>query len=460
MPGVGTGSDARRHSKNLLPAHARDVLDDGAMPNARRTRSPGPGPAESGEDTLPTLYVKPGEADRILAGHPWIYESSVLRHTRDPVDGDAVQVKDHRRRFLGVGFYNSKSRIRVRVLGLERRELDDQFFEGRLNEAIAHRRRFLPEATSFRVVNAEGDRLSGLIIDKYEDVLVIQTSSLAMDRRKPLFVRLLQKLLSPRAILERNDMGSRRFEGLPEASGLLAGELSESEQAALPVRLNGLEFEVNLQAGHKTGLYLDQQTNHQLVAGLVPGLPRTATVLDAFSFIGGFGLHAARAGAASVVGIDQSEEATRVAQRLAETNGLANRCTFETANVFDWLRTHTAAATPQTETPPAPSFDMVILDPPSFTRNRAAVPDALRGYKEIHLRGLKLLRPGGILATFCCSHHVDARTFETVIQDAARDARCLLRRIAIYQQSADHPILPAIPESEYLKGFAFELLSA
>ncbi|MGE3312811.1 MAG: class I SAM-dependent rRNA methyltransferase, partial [Limisphaerales bacterium] len=274
-----------------------------------------------------------------------------------------------------------------------------------------------------------------------------------MDQRKPLITAILQRLLSPRAILERNDMGSRKFEGLPEAQGVLAGELPESEQGAIPVLMNGLRFEANLRAGHKTGLYLDQQVNHERVAGLARG----ARVLDAFSFLGGFALHAARAGAVSVVGIDQNEDAIGVARRLAEINGVADRCVFEVANAFDWLRSPSTAGAASGETTPG-AFDLVILDPPSFTRNRASVPDALRGYKEIHLRGLKLLRPGGVLATFCCSHHVDAAMFDAVIQEAARDARCLLRRVAVYQQSPDHPVLPAIPESEYLKGFAFERL--
>lgn len=419
------------------------------MANARRTPERVPGPADTGEDTLPTIYLKPGEADRVLAGHPWVYEAAVLRLTREPADGDVVQVKDHRRRFLGVGFYNSKSKIRVRVLSDERRELDANFLEHRLRSALEHRRRFMPSATSYRLVNAEGDRLSGLIVDRYEDVLVIQTSSIGMERRKATIVELLGKLVSPRAIVERNDMPSRRFEGLPECHGVLAGQLSEAEQAAVPVHMNGLRFEANLTAGHKTGLYLDQQTNHPRVAALA----RDARVLDAFSFLGGFGLHAARAGAASVLGIDQSAEAVEVARRLAGVNGVSDRCTFETANVFDWLRTATG------DVPPEGRFDLVVLDPPSFTRNRASVPDALRGYKEIHLRGLKLLRPGGILATFCCSHHVDAATFEAVVLEAARDARRLLRRVDVYGQSPDHPILPTIPETEYLKGFAFEALA-
>jgi 23S rRNA (cytosine1962-C5)-methyltransferase len=406
---------------------------------------------------MPTAYLKAGEADRILAGHPWIYEGCILRLTRELADGDVIQVKDHRRRFLGVGFYNSKSRIRIRLLHPERRELDEAFFEERIQAALAHRRRFLPEATSFRVISAEGDRLSGLIVDKYEDVLVMQTTSLGMDARKAAIGRVLQRLLQPRAILERNDMASRKFEGLPESGGLLAGELSEAEQAALPVRLNGLQFEANLLAGHKTGLYLDQQTNHALVARFARG----ARVLDAFSFIGGFALPAARAGAASVLGIDQSEEATATAGRLAGLNGLEGVCRFESGNVFDWLRSRLAPTAPGV-TGPAPGnmFDLVILDPPSFTRNRASIPDALRGYKEIHIRALRLLRPGGILATFCCSHHVDASMFQAVVAEAAFDARRSLRRLESYTQSPDHPILTAVPETEYLKGYAFELLEA
>ncbi len=451
------------------------------MANARRApEPPSPGPVESTEESLPTVYLKPGDADRVLAGHPWIYEGNILRLTREPADGAVIQVKDHRRRFLGVGFYNSKSRIRVRVLSDQRRDIDAAFLEQRLRAAIEHRRRFMPGASSCRLVNAEGDLLSGLVVDKYEDVLVLQTSSVGMDQRKTAIAEILNRLLAPRAILERNDMPSRKFEGLPETHGVLAGTLSEADQAAVPVLMNGLRFEANLAAGHKTGLYLDQQLNHLRVAALTRG----ARVLDAFCFLGGFGLHAARAGASSVLGIDQSAEAVQTAQRIAASNGLAETCRFEAANVFDWLRTATAttatattatATTATATTAPAPAtgpagssqpspspeslYDVVILDPPSFTRNRASVPDALRGYKEIHLRALKLLRPGGILATFCCSHHVDAATFEAVVLEASLDARRLLRRIESYGQSPDHPIIPTIPESEYLKGFAYEAIA-
>jgi 23S rRNA (cytosine1962-C5)-methyltransferase len=397
---------------------------------------------------LPTILLKPGEADRVVAGHPWIYEGSILRLTAPAKDGDVVQVKDHRQRFLGVGFYNSKSRIQVRVLARERVPVDQAFFEQKIQAALAVRRKHLPQATTYRVVNSESDFLSGLIVDKYEDVLVLQTSALGMDQRKGQIVAALQKLLCPRAIVERNDISSRKFEGLPEVQGILAG----SCEAELAVRLNGLSFVANVLGGHKTGLYLDQQVNYELVARMAQG----GQVLDCFSFVGGFALHAARTGAAHVHCLEQSPEALQTAERNAAANGLADKCSFEAVNVFDWLRAQTATK-PHEKV--VPRFDLIVLDPPSFTRSRAAVPEAVRGYKEIHLRALKLLKPAGTLATFCCSHHVDARLFQEVILAAAFDAHRTLRRVAIFTQAPDHPVIPAIPETEYLKGFAFELAS-
>jgi 23S rRNA (cytosine1962-C5)-methyltransferase len=398
---------------------------------------------------LPTVLLKPGEADRVLAGHPWIYQGSVLRLTQPADDGDLVQVKDHRQRLLGVGFYNSRSKIQVRMIAPERIEVDQSFFEERIRAALAVRQRYLPQATSFRVVNSESDLLSGLIVDKYEDVLVVQTSALGMDRRKAIIVAALETIFSPRAIVERNDVASRKFEGLPDASGVLLGSL----QGETIVKLNGLQFAANLLTGHKTGLYLDQQVNYRRVAELIPLRP-AAQVLDCFSFVGGFGLHAAESGADHVRLIDQSAEAIETARRNAQLNGLADKCSFEAANVFDWLKSQTTAR-PNEKI--VPRFDLIILDPPSFTRNRAAVPDALRGYKEIHLRALKLLKPGGVLATFCCSHHVRLELFQEAILAAAYDARRLLRRVMSYGPSPDHPVIPAIPETEYLKGLALEI---
>jgi len=268
-----------------------------------------------------------------------------------------------------------------------------------------------------------------------------------MDLRKPQIAGALQRIFSPRAILERGDAGSRKFEGLGEANGVFSGELS----GPVLVNLNGLKFEADLASGHKTGLYLDQQANYLTVSQFAKG----AQVLDCFSFLGGFGLHAARAGAAHVHFLDQSADAIEASKRNAAANGVADKCSFEAINVFDWLKANTVVKAHEHV---IPQFDLIILDPPSFTRNRASVPDALRGYKEIHLRALKLLKIGGVLATFCCSHHVSAELFQDTLLSAAYDTWKILRRVATYSQSPDHPVIPMIPETEYLKGFAFEVV--
>jgi 23S rRNA (cytosine1962-C5)-methyltransferase len=408
-------------------------------------------------ESLTTVLLKPGEGDRIVAGHPWIYHGEILRLTAPVMDGALVQVKDHRQRLLGVGFYNSRSKINVRILAPERVEMNEKFFEERIRVALAVRQKHMPGATSFRVVNAESDFLSGLIVDKYEDVLVVQISALGMDQRKAMIVAALQKIFSPRVIMERSDVSSRKFEGLQESNDVLwesnlqvaPGEQANTWTPTVIVKLNGLKFETDLVGGHKTGMYLDQQVNYQNVSNFA----KDGQVLDCFSFLGGFGLHAARAGAAHVHLLDQSADAIEASKRNAATNGLADKCSFDAINVFDWLKTKTAVKPHERV---IPRFDLIILDPPSFTRNRASVPDALRGYKEIHLRALKLLKPGGTLASFCCSHHVDAGLFLDSLLSAAYDTRHILRRVATYAQSPDHPVIPMIPETEYLKGFAFE----
>ena len=407
---------------------------------------------------LPTVIVRPGEADRLVAGHPWLYHGAGLRLTQPATDGQLVQVKDHRQRLLGVGFYNSKSKINVRMLASDRIEINEAFFEERIRTALAVRQKHLPNATSFRVVNAESDFLSGLIVDKYEDVLCVQISALGMDIRKAMIVAALQKIFSPRAIMERSDVASRKFEGLGESNGILLesnlqvapGEQAKAWTPTVTVNLNGLKFETDLVGGHKTGMYLDQQANYQAVAQFAKG----AQVLDCFSFLGGFGLHAARAGAKHVHMLDQSADAVAASLRNAQTNGLEKNVSAEAINVFDWLKTATAVKPHERV---IPRYDLIILDPPSFTRSRATVGDALRGYKEIHIRALKLLKAGGTLATFCCSHHVNAELFQDTLLSAAYDTRHILRRVATFSQGPDHPIIPMIPETEYLKGFALEV---
>ena len=390
-----------------------------------------------------TVVLRHGEARRVLAGHPWIYESAIDGEQNTLKDGEVVHVTDHRRRFLGTGIWNSRSKIRVRLISRNAVGLDRQYFLRGIQSAMAARHRWLPAATSYRIVNAESDGMSGLIIDRYQDVVVLQTTARGMDDRRHIIVESITELLQPKAIFERNDIPSRRFEGLPQRTGWLLGSQPQGE-----VQLNGLKFQVSFESGHKTGLYLDQQINYERVARRAAG----ARVLDCFCFAGGFSLHAARAGALEVLGLEQSETAVQQSRDNAALNALD--CRFETVNVFDWLRTETRKQNcDRTE----PRFDLIILDPPSFTRNRQAVPDALRGYKEIHLRALKLLRPGGFLATFCCSHHIHATMFREVIQEAAFDAHKVLRQVTTYSQSPDHPILPAVPETEYLKGFGLEI---
>ncbi|MCB1128236.1 MAG: class I SAM-dependent rRNA methyltransferase, partial [Verrucomicrobiae bacterium] len=405
---------------------------------------------ETSSSRQPAVVLRPAEADRVVAGHPWVYERGIQKVQGEPGNGDVVTVLDPRRRFLGMGFFNARSRLRIRVISHRNAPIDAAFFEQRLGEALALRERRFPDSRSFRLVNAEGDFLSGLIVDKYEDVLVVQISSAGMEQRKQLIFDALEKIVSPRAIVERGDIASRQFEGLPELAGIARGECADE----IAFELDGLRLLATPFSGQKTGFYLDQRTNHRLVAEEVARRPG-ARVLDCFSSTGAFALHAARAGAGSVHGLDQSREALMTARRLADENGVGDRCVFEEANVFDWLKAHSA---PGGDDPAPGQFDAVILDPPSFTRNRASVPNALRGYKEIHVRALKLLAPGGLLATFCCSHHVDAGMFQDVILSAAFDVRRVLRRVAVCSQSLDHPVIPSIPETEYLKGFLFEVV--
>ena len=376
-------------------------------------------------------------------GHDWVYSSEVLKAFGNPEDGEVVSLKDGKDRFLGSAIYNSRSQIIARRFSRQRQELDADFFRRRIAQAAEYRERRGVSPRLCRLVWSESDGLPGVVIDRYGETLVLQTLTLAMDRRKPLIMEALRALFSPQAILERNDAPIRRAEGLEPQNGVLWGEAS----GPVEIEAAGLRFEVDLMAGQKTGFYLDQVANYAAVARWAQG----KRVLDCFSNQGAFGLACARAGAASVHAVEISAECVRLIEANARLNGL--EIATSEANVFDFLKaeeTHAAAST-------APRYDMIILDPPSFTRNREKLRDALRGYKEIHLRALKLLAPGGLLATFSCSHHISDELFSGVIAEAAVDAKRTVRLLERFGQGPDHPVLLNLPETEYLRGFLFEL---
>ena len=393
-----------------------------------------------------TALLRPGHAERVLSGHPWVYESSIKRFTRDPEDGEVVQVRDSRKRFLGIGFYNSRCRVRIRMAAAQRIPIDQRYFEERITRAREFRDRHLPQVECCRVVNAEADFLGGLIVDRYKDTLAIQINSLAFDQRSELILQALKSVFPDHRIVQSHDSGHRKFEGLPELQQAPKSFEVEKDRTIL---INQLKFEVQFGSGHKTGAYLDQQFNYQEVGELTRCMA-AKRILDCFTYQGGFALHAAQFGATEVVALDQSAEAIAQASRNAELNQCSDRVQFQQANVFDWLKSATQGADGPAK------FDHVILDPPSFTRSRSNLSSAARGYKEIHLRALRLLKAGGLLSTFSCSHHADRDFFLAVIREAAADARRQLRLVRLHHQPIDHPVLASVPETEYLKGFTFE----
>ncbi len=385
------------------------------------------------------IVVKP--RSRIFHGHDWVYSSEVHKIFGNPEPGDVISLKDFKDRKLGTGIYNPESQIVARRFSRRTQKLDTDLFIRRLERAQSLRDTLGFDDPVYRLVWSESDGLPGVIIDRYGSHFVLQTLTLAMDQRKEQITEALIKLFSPESVIERNDSPIRKAEGLELNKGLLHGAAPGQFQ----VTVKGVTFTVDPLDGHKTGLYLDQFTNYQAVADLAKG----RRVLDCFCNEAGFSLHCALNGAQSVQAIDSSEPALECARNNAETNQVDVE--FTNANVFDFLKGNEA------ETPP---YDLIILDPPSFTRGRKNVKDALRGYKEIHLRAMKLLDKNGILATFCCSHHVNRQMFLDTICDAAVDAKSTLRLLSSHSQRLDHPVVPTIPESEYLKGFIFQKMAA
>jgi 23S rRNA (cytosine1962-C5)-methyltransferase len=383
----------------------------------------------------PVVVSRKGEA-RVLRGHPWVFRTDVVR-AQGITPGAVVRVEGPHGRPLGFAFYSSRSEIRIRMI--ERGEsLPDSFLRDRVQEAVRWRESAAPGAAACRLVHGEGDRVPSLVVDRYGDHLVVQTLSQGTEARKDELVRILVDLLHPAGILERNDPRVRALEGLDQRVGLLHGRVPERVE----VQEGDVRFEADLWRGQKTGLFLDQRENHLMARDYARG-----RVLDGFSYHGGFALHAARV-ASEVLAVDASAEAVAQIARNAEANGLAHVSARE-ANVFDLLREIYDAGE---------RFDTVILDPPAFAKSKDAVDKAVRGYKEINLRALKLLEPGGFLITCSCSYHVHEADFEEILAAAAADAEVTVTVVEKRRQGRDHPVVLGVPETYYLKCFVLRKL--
>jgi 23S rRNA (cytosine1962-C5)-methyltransferase len=417
-------------------------------------------PGESREDAAMsnTLKLKPNAKPRVLAGHPWVFANEVEAMLPVDQDGEVVECRDRADRFLGSGIYNSKSQIVWRRFSRDRAALNGAFLRAALERAIARRvhvgsdLRTPPlntgnaEAGSGdpalqyrRLVWSESDDLPGLVVDQFADTLVVQVQTLAMEKRATLIGDLLAELLKPTEIIFRNDAPIRRLEGLPLETHTRSG----ADWPPRWVNIGGIDYWLDLQAGQKTGFYLDQQAQHSLLAKYCVG----KRVLDAFCNQGPFAMHAAKTGATEVLGLDSAEEAIAQARLNAERNGVSAK--FVVANVFDWFNDPVRAGEPK--------WDVIILDPPPFAKSKSALEGALRGYKEINLRAMQRLNPDGILATYTCSHHMQDAELRGVLAAAAADAKRKVQVIEFCHQPADHPVLVTMPESEYLRGYVLRV---
>jgi len=381
--------------------------------------------------SVPAFKLKPNANSRVLTGHPWVFANEVEALLPPECDGEVVECRDRMGRLLGTGLCNGRSQIVWRRLSRERVALDEPYLEGALRRALARR---APGAFR-RLVWSESDDLPGVVVDQYGDALVVQVQTLAMERRAALLGDLLARVVAPAEIIFRNDAPIRKLEGLPTEVHTRSGRPWEPRWATI----DGFATWLDLMGGQKTGYYLDQRPQHPVVARYCAG----QRVLDAFCNQGSFGIHAARAGAARVLGLDSAPEAVAAARRNAAMNGVA--ADFEVANVFDWLN--------DPANKPGPAWDVIILDPPPFAKSKSALEGALRGYKEINLRAMQRLAPGGVLATYTCSHHMQDAELRSVLAGAAADAKRRVRVLEFCHQPPDHPVLIAMPESEYLRGY-------
>ena len=393
-------------------------------------------------DDVPTGRVILAHAKDIAdSGHLWVYAGFVQSVTGSPRAGDLVDVILPNGRFYACGFYNPASKIRIRILTFEDEPVTESFWRGRIAQAIRLRNRVVADTNAFRLIYGEADRLPGLIVDRYADVLVMQTLSAGMDRRKQLFADLLCEELGVRPVYLRNDAKSRALEGLPAATGFIRGQGATT----IEVYEGAARFLVDIARGQKTGWFCDQRENRIAAARFASG----AEVLEVFCHTGAFGVQAALAGAKSVEGLDVSEEALAMASFHAEFNQVHDRCAYRTADAFEEMRCLERAGK---------RYDLVIVDPPAFARSKQAVPRALAGYKDVNLMGIRLTRPEGILVTSSCSHHVTESELWRAIARAVQDAKRQVRLLEQRGQASDHPILTSMPETRYLKCFILQVL--
>ena len=379
------------------------------------------------------VYLIPGKEKRVYSRHPWVFRSDI-HHTEGPcAPGDVVSIYSDKGRFLAKAFYNPNSQIALRILTWQDEEIDRAFIFRRVHDAVEYRRTFA-DLRSCRLIFAESDRLPALIADVFGSTVVIQCMSLGMERFMQDVIDAIVDEIHPDGIWERDDIPVRKLEGMEMKTGLLYGNVPDRVE----MTENGIRFLVDVKEGQKTGFFLDQKENRAAIAPFV----KNKKVLDCFTHTGSFALHAAHYGAADVTGVDISDYACEFATENARLNGFGDNVRFIAANAFDLLSEQSKAGQ---------KYDVIILDPPAFTKTRSAVESALRGYKEINLRAMKMVVPGGYLISCSCSQHVTPDLFKKMIQDAAYDARVSLRQVEFRSQGKDHPILPAAPETEDLK---------
>lgn len=378
------------------------------------------------------VMLNKGREVRVESGHPWIFRSDVQEMRGGAVPGDVVEVISSKGRFLGRAMYNPASQITLRMLTRQDEPVDRNFFAGRIQRAWDYRKA-VADPDSCRLIFAESDFLPGLIVDKFADILVLQSLSLGIERQKDMLVELLREIVPHRGMYERSDVPVRELEGMQQVKGFL----SEPFDTRVEMMENGVRFQVDVENGQKTGFFLDQKENRAALKPLVKG----RRVLDCFTHTGSFALHAAAFGAASVTGIDISEHAVACASENARLNGF-EQVDFIAENAFDYLRRSSDAGE---------RFDVVVLDPPAFTKTRSAIEGAVRGYREINLRALKMVQPGGFLVSCSCSHHISSAHFLEIIKEAAGDAKREARLVEYRSQGKDHPILLASAETQYIK---------